>query len=246
MFSQEFALHDGTAARGAPREPWQRLCRAAELVAFQRRRPPRVGHLVRTAGRRARHARRAAVPRRHRPARHVASRRARPRRAQRAGSSRAPAGARWRCPGWSPTTCFSRCSPTASFRSAISSARFDQLDYLDEPDLFHDIFGHVPMLSDPRMARMMEQIGRLGVAAIAAGEGDRIARIYWHSVEFGLCARRRARSRFSAPGWRRALANSPLRSTGQGSSGGRSRSRRRPPRLTTTTACNRSTSSTMA
>ncbi len=63
---------------------------------------------------------------------------------------------------------------------------FEQLDYLDEPDLFHDIFGHVPMLSDPRMARMMEQIGRLGVAGIARGEGERMARIYWHSVEFGL------------------------------------------------------------
>ena len=63
---------------------------------------------------------------------------------------------------------------------------FEQLDYLDEPDLFHDIFGHVPMLSDPRMAGMMERIGRLGVAAIARGEGERMARIYWHSVEFGL------------------------------------------------------------
>ena len=61
-----------------------------------------------------------------------------------------------------------------------------QLDYLDEPDLFHDIFGHVPMLSDPRMAAMMEKIGHLGVAAIARGEGERMARIYWHSVEFGL------------------------------------------------------------
>ncbi len=63
---------------------------------------------------------------------------------------------------------------------------FAQLDYLDEPDLFHDIFGHVPMLSDPRMARMMERLGRLGVAAIERGEGERMARIYWHSVEFGL------------------------------------------------------------
>lgn len=61
-----------------------------------------------------------------------------------------------------------------------------QLDYLDEPDLFHDIFGHVPMLSDPRAARMMEQLGQLGLAAIASGDGERIARIYWHSVEFGL------------------------------------------------------------
>ncbi len=63
---------------------------------------------------------------------------------------------------------------------------YEQLDYLDEPDLFHDIFGHVPMLSDPRMGRMMERLGELGVAAIARGEGERMARIYWYSVEFGL------------------------------------------------------------
>ena len=63
---------------------------------------------------------------------------------------------------------------------------FEQLDYLDEPDLFHDIFGHVPMLADLRVARMMERIGRLGMAGIARGEGERMARIYWHSVEFGL------------------------------------------------------------
>ena len=63
---------------------------------------------------------------------------------------------------------------------------FAQLDYLEEPDLFHDIFGHVPMLSDPRAALMMEQLGQLGLTAIASGDGERIARIYWHSVEFGL------------------------------------------------------------
>lgn len=63
---------------------------------------------------------------------------------------------------------------------------FEQLDYLDEPDLFHDIFGHVPMLSDARAAGMMQRIGELGLAAIASGEGERIARIYWHRVEFGL------------------------------------------------------------
>jgi len=63
---------------------------------------------------------------------------------------------------------------------------YEQLDYLDEPDLFHDIFGHVPMLSDPRMAQMMERIGHLGLAAIARGEGEQMARIYWYSVEFGL------------------------------------------------------------
>jgi phenylalanine-4-hydroxylase len=63
---------------------------------------------------------------------------------------------------------------------------FEQLDYLEEPDLFHDIFGHVPMLSDPRFAAMIEHMGRLGLAAIAAGHGEYAARLYWHSVEFSL------------------------------------------------------------
>jgi phenylalanine-4-hydroxylase len=62
----------------------------------------------------------------------------------------------------------------------------DQLDYLNEPDCFHDIFGHVPMLADPAMARLMTALGKLGVEAISAGQGDVISRLYWHTVEFGL------------------------------------------------------------
>ena len=65
--------------------------------------------------------------------------------------------------------------------------RREELDYLEEPDCFHDIFGHVPMMVDSRMARLMEHVGRLGTAAIAAGRGIEIARLYWHSAEFGLC-----------------------------------------------------------
>ncbi|MEO8455304.1 MAG: phenylalanine 4-monooxygenase [Sphingomicrobium sp.] len=61
-----------------------------------------------------------------------------------------------------------------------------QLDYLEAPDCFHDMFGHIPMLAHHDFAEMVEHVGRLGIAAIAAGEGDRVARIYWHSVEFGL------------------------------------------------------------
>ena len=61
-----------------------------------------------------------------------------------------------------------------------------ELDYLEEPDCFHDLFGHIPMLADHAFAEMIEHVGRLGGAAIAAGHGERVARIYWHSVEFGL------------------------------------------------------------
>ncbi len=62
----------------------------------------------------------------------------------------------------------------------------DQLDYLEAPDCFHDMFGHIPMLAHHDFADMTRHIGELGSAAIAAGEGYRAARLYWHGVEFGL------------------------------------------------------------
>src|SRR5215210_7091040 len=62
----------------------------------------------------------------------------------------------------------------------------EELDYLEEPDCFHDLFGHIPMLAHHDFAEMVEHVGRLGQAVIAAGQGEKIARIYWHSVEFGL------------------------------------------------------------
>lgn len=85
--------------------------------------------------------------------------------------------------------------PDAAFFAMLAERKFpignfirgaDSLDYLDEPDCFHDIFGHVPMLASPAIGRMMEALGKLGVEAITAGHGDAIARLYWHSVEFGL------------------------------------------------------------
>jgi len=62
----------------------------------------------------------------------------------------------------------------------------EQLDYLEAPDCFHDMFGHIPMLAHHDYAEMTRHIGELGVAAIAAEQGHKAARLYWHSVEFGL------------------------------------------------------------
>ena len=62
----------------------------------------------------------------------------------------------------------------------------EQLDYLEAPDCFHDMFGHIPMLAHHDFAEMTRHIGELGVAAIAAGQGHKAARLYWHSVECGL------------------------------------------------------------
>ncbi len=62
----------------------------------------------------------------------------------------------------------------------------EQLDYLEAPDCFHDMFGHIPMLAHHDYAEMTRHVGELGQAAIAAGQGHKAARLYWHSVEFGL------------------------------------------------------------
>jgi phenylalanine-4-hydroxylase len=67
----------------------------------------------------------------------------------------------------------------------------DQLDYLEAPDCFHDLFGHIPMLAHHDFAEMTEHVGRLGTTAISAGEGDRAARLYWHCVEFALAREQR-------------------------------------------------------
>ena len=62
----------------------------------------------------------------------------------------------------------------------------EELDYLEEPDCFHDMFGHIPMLAHHDYAEMTKHVGELGLAAIAADQGHKAARLYWHSVEFGL------------------------------------------------------------
>jgi phenylalanine-4-hydroxylase len=62
----------------------------------------------------------------------------------------------------------------------------DSLDYLEEPDVFHDVFGHVPMLAQPAVADFMQALGERGLGALRAGAMERLARLYWYSVEFGL------------------------------------------------------------
>jgi phenylalanine-4-hydroxylase len=61
-----------------------------------------------------------------------------------------------------------------------------QLDYLEEPDVFHDVFGHVPLLADPEMADFMQLLGERGLEALGVGALHRVARLYWYTVEFGL------------------------------------------------------------
>ncbi|MBB4087573.1 phenylalanine 4-monooxygenase [Sphingomonas carotinifaciens] len=64
--------------------------------------------------------------------------------------------------------------------------RPEQLDYLQEPDVFHDVFGHVPLLAHPVFADYMQAYGQGGQRAAALGAIDKLARLYWYTVEFGL------------------------------------------------------------
>lgn len=71
------------------------------------------------------------------------------------------------------------------FPAASFIRRRDELNYLREPDLFHEIFGHAPLLTHPDFADFTQAYGRLGAQASAA-EQEILARLYWFTIEFGL------------------------------------------------------------
>lgn len=62
----------------------------------------------------------------------------------------------------------------------------EQMDYLEEPDLFHDLFGHVPLLMNPVFADYMAAYGKAGLKATDMGCLGVLGRLYWYTVEFGL------------------------------------------------------------
>jgi phenylalanine-4-hydroxylase len=62
----------------------------------------------------------------------------------------------------------------------------EQLDYLEEPDIFHDVFGHVPLLANPVYSDFMQAYGKGGQRAMRFGRLANLARLYWYTVEFGL------------------------------------------------------------
>ncbi|MFZ0422943.1 MAG: phenylalanine 4-monooxygenase [Xanthobacteraceae bacterium] len=61
-----------------------------------------------------------------------------------------------------------------------------EMDYLEEPDVFHDVFGHVPLLANPVYADFMQAYGEGGRRALSLGVLPNLARLYWYTVEFGL------------------------------------------------------------
>ena len=90
-------------------------------------------------------------------------------------------------PGLIPDEVFFAHLGQQRFPVTVWIRRRDELDYLVEPDLFHDFFGHVPLLTNPVFARFMRAYGQAGPKAMATPGGLRmLSRLYWYMVEFGL------------------------------------------------------------
>ncbi len=85
--------------------------------------------------------------------------------------------------------------PERAFFSLLANRKFpvtdwirkpEEFDYIVEPDIFHDLFGHVPLLFNPVLADYVQRYGQGGLKAEDLGAGEMLARLYWYTIEFGL------------------------------------------------------------
>ena len=81
---------------------------------------------------------------------------------------------------------FFQCLAARKFPTTVSIRTMEQLNYLPEPDIFHDVFGHVPMHADPRFARLLQRFAQLAEKTNTEADMERLARFFWFTVEFGL------------------------------------------------------------
>ena len=88
-------------------------------------------------------------------------------------------------PGYLPAKAFFACLSRREFPTTVIVRPRDKMDYLPEPDIFHDVFGHVPLHADPVFAEFLQTYGK---AALHAGDEhtEALARLFWFTVEFGL------------------------------------------------------------
>jgi len=101
--------------------------------------------------------------------------------------------------GFLPAAQFFSCLAERRFPTTLSLRSRAQLDYLPEPDIFHDVFGHVPLHADPVFADFLQRFGALAAGAQTPEETTAMARLFWFTVEFGLI-RERGRTRVYGSG----------------------------------------------
>ena len=88
--------------------------------------------------------------------------------------------------GFIPAREFFLCLAGRRFPTTITVRPREQLDYLPEPDIFHDVFGHVPLHADPVFADFLQRFGAVAAQARTEEETEQMARLFWFTVEFGL------------------------------------------------------------
>jgi phenylalanine-4-hydroxylase len=88
--------------------------------------------------------------------------------------------------GFLPARTFFECLSERRFPTTVTIRPKNQLDYLPEPDIFHDVFGHVPLHSNPVFADLLQRCGGIGAAAQTQDQLDGITRLFWFTIEFGL------------------------------------------------------------
>lgn len=89
-------------------------------------------------------------------------------------------------PGYLPAKAFFACLARREFPTTIVIRSRESIDYLPEPDIFHDIFGHVPLHADPVFADFLQTYGKAAVSTDDPHHTERLARLFWFTVEFGL------------------------------------------------------------
>ena len=93
-------------------------------------------------------------------------------------------------PGYLPSRAFFACLARRTFPTTIVIRPSDSLDYLPEPDIFHDVFGHVPLHADSAFAEFLQTYGRAALCTHDSSQIERLARLFWFTVEFGLIQER--------------------------------------------------------
>lgn len=88
--------------------------------------------------------------------------------------------------GFIPARQFFECLSVRRFPTTVIVRSREQMDYLPEPDIFHDVFGHVPLHADPVFADFLQGFGQVAARATSEEDVKRMARLFWFTVEFGL------------------------------------------------------------
>ena len=89
-------------------------------------------------------------------------------------------------PGYLPAKSFFACLSRREFPTTVVIRPKSSLDYLPQPDIFHDVFGHVPLHADPIFADFLQTYGKAALVCNDDTHTERLARLFWFTVEFGL------------------------------------------------------------